>query len=606
MKIKIKKPFKSIKTSPEFELPDFTVLTGKNGSGKSHLLEAISKNDVAIVTDVEGKILKNVKYIPFNGLNPNVVSEADYKQIQQKKEQLWNKIRQHISNIKKGYSNRINFYLSLSPETKREFIYFYELADENLDKLTREFVYDNYYGCTGDKMTEKLAELFKSYHINWSNNKYLIFLNKEEGEHNPVLTDEEFIAKYGPKPWEFVNTLLEETHLPYSVNGPMGDRDDPFNLVLKDRKGLEISPNDLSTGERVLLSLAVSIYGTEETKDKLDLLLIDEPDAGLHPEYSKFLIEVILEHIVKKAGVKVVITTHNPTTVALAPEESIFKMEKGKSVPKKVSKKNAIGTLLYDFDNIRLSIENKRAVFVESMNDVQYYGKIHQILSNTMDFTTSPVFMVPRHNDDPNCGDVRILCNQLANAGVISVYGIVDSDKKNMGNDYLLVLGEGNRYAIDNYILDPIFVGLLLIDKGIIKPQDINPTYNNFVDMSKMTHDEAQQLIDTVCEQLGFNKDNVAEYKTICEETFVVDESYFSKKGHYLEDKLTQKWEKVKEIKATVANKKKREAENLNEEELKKEPSIEGALKLYVLDKIIYNYPKYISMDFVELFKKIV
>ena len=51
MHIKIKDEHKSIRGGVEFDLPNFTVLTGKNGSGKSHLLETISANGLCEVTD---------------------------------------------------------------------------------------------------------------------------------------------------------------------------------------------------------------------------------------------------------------------------------------------------------------------------------------------------------------------------------------------------------------------------------------------------------------------------------------------------------------------------------------------------------------------------
>lgn len=44
MQIKIRNVYKSIPASLEFELPFFTVLTGENGSGKTHLFEALNDN----------------------------------------------------------------------------------------------------------------------------------------------------------------------------------------------------------------------------------------------------------------------------------------------------------------------------------------------------------------------------------------------------------------------------------------------------------------------------------------------------------------------------------------------------------------------------------
>ena len=46
MKITINNPYKSLKSGVNFNLPKFTVLTGKNGSGKSHLMEALSSDNI--------------------------------------------------------------------------------------------------------------------------------------------------------------------------------------------------------------------------------------------------------------------------------------------------------------------------------------------------------------------------------------------------------------------------------------------------------------------------------------------------------------------------------------------------------------------------------
>ena len=71
MRIKIKQQYKSIKPPCEFDLPNFSVLTGKNGSGKTHMLEVISNNQLSEVK-IDNKIIKSFRYIGFNGLNPNI------------------------------------------------------------------------------------------------------------------------------------------------------------------------------------------------------------------------------------------------------------------------------------------------------------------------------------------------------------------------------------------------------------------------------------------------------------------------------------------------------------------------------------------------------
>ena len=48
MKLKQNQQYLSITNFAPVELPDFTVLTGGNGAGKTHLLEAISKGNVVV------------------------------------------------------------------------------------------------------------------------------------------------------------------------------------------------------------------------------------------------------------------------------------------------------------------------------------------------------------------------------------------------------------------------------------------------------------------------------------------------------------------------------------------------------------------------------
>lgn len=48
MNLRFIKQHKSIKDFPAVSIPDFTVITGKNGSGKTHLLEAIKNGSVEV------------------------------------------------------------------------------------------------------------------------------------------------------------------------------------------------------------------------------------------------------------------------------------------------------------------------------------------------------------------------------------------------------------------------------------------------------------------------------------------------------------------------------------------------------------------------------
>ena len=78
--VTIQKAYKSLQPVPSFELPDFCVLTGKNGSGKSHLFEAMSNRNVTTIS-IDGAPVNIVHPIPFNGLNPNVGADCSYRNL---------------------------------------------------------------------------------------------------------------------------------------------------------------------------------------------------------------------------------------------------------------------------------------------------------------------------------------------------------------------------------------------------------------------------------------------------------------------------------------------------------------------------------------------
>lgn len=462
MKVTIKKEYKSIKAPKEFDLPNFVVLTGKNGSGKSHLMEALSNAKYVTISD-EGKMLSNVRYIEFNGLNPKVISDCKYLNLTNQKKEEWmnlcGQIRAFNSRFIKNMS--LHEFIKSNSEKMRLLGHWAEKVDGDLEKLTEDFFSENYEISSNEIFSSHFASIFKLYQIRLVENKFNRFLNETEGGHNKVLTDDEFEMAYGPKPWELINKMLMRAHLTYQVNHPEGNNKElDFHLCLKDiNTGTEIQVNDLSTGEKVLMSLALSIYNSKEEMARPDVLLLDEPDAPLHPEFTKVLLSAIYESIVKEAGVKVIISTHSPTTVAIAPEESLFQMNKEKSLPEKISKQLAINILVQDLDNIRLSYEKRRQVFVESKYDVQYYSRIFSLVA--MPMPTVPQFLPPNSSDGSNCDEVSDIVNALRGLGNDLVYGIKDFDNKNHSSQYVFVLGENKRYAIDNYIFDPIYVSLL-------------------------------------------------------------------------------------------------------------------------------------------------
>ena len=586
MKIRIHKEYKSIKAPQEFDLPDFVVLTGKNGSGKSHLMEAMSKYEYSIVSDGERELPK-VKYIGFNGLNPQVNTDGDYLDLTNQRKEAWNQLKNQLDEVKRFHSNNVANYLRSSNKARLKILgYWIKKAKGDINKLTEDFVFDKYEVSSDEIFSSQFASIFKLYQIRYDDNKYFKYKNDTEGEHNKVLSDEDFKTLYGPKPWELINNMLEFAQLPYRVNHPEGHRETSFHLCLTDiNTGIEIQVNDLSTGEKVLMSLALSIYNSNEENARPDVLLLDEPDAPLHPEFSKVFITAVENSIVKEAGVKVIISTHSPTTVAIAPEESLYQMNKVTSCPEKITKQQTVNILVQDLDNVRLSFENRRQVFVESKYDTQYYNRIFSLVSHKYIMPTLPQFLPPRSGDGSNCDEVSDIVNTLRGYGNDLVYGIKDFDNKNHSSQFVLVLGENCRYAIDNYIFDPIYVAFLLIRENVIKAEDVDLPSFTYVELSKINDEQIQLLINHVISSLDLVSANKIEYQTIGGKCYKITQEYCTIQGHELESKILKKWPKLNSIARGGGDNK---------------------LKNHVLDTVCKEYPNFISMDFVDLFNKIV
>lgn len=91
MHVTINSTYKSIPRGVAFDLPSFCVLTGKNGSGKSHLLEAIANTQVAN-TNINGVAITRINHVGFNGLNPQVDEQCDSNQVLTNVRNVWGQL----------------------------------------------------------------------------------------------------------------------------------------------------------------------------------------------------------------------------------------------------------------------------------------------------------------------------------------------------------------------------------------------------------------------------------------------------------------------------------------------------------------------------------
>jgi predicted ATPase len=590
LRIEIAKNYKSIKPC-SFELPDFSVLTGLNGSGKTHLLEAISTNSLNKIYFNDIKI-ENKLYIPFNGLNPNINESCDPVIFNDYIKQFYQAFKRYLPSLKVSKQIPAHLLIAFGDDKSQKFAK--RLSDkitipwEDVDENYLTSIFDISMIPEDDVFIGQFALIFKHYHKVLEENKINRYYKDKGGETSAeALSDTEFNERYGAPPWDFVNSILEEINLPYRVNAPQGRPETIFEFKLIGNDGCNISPKDLSTGEKVLMSLALAIYNTNGDFNKSGILLIDEPDAPLHPSMSKKMVSVLADKIVKDAKIPVLITSHSPTTIICCEGASIYKMERGISQPIKTSTQEAIELLSSDIPFLKISNDNRRQVFVESKNDVEYYELITNILSRISTLNAEPIYIAARTSNGSNSSDVEKIVESLYKNGNEQIYGIIDWDAKNISKNRVIVLGENERYSIENYILDPLLMGIFFLRESKITFGEMGlggfKSYPDLLnDLNRLNEEVCQTIIDYVLTKLSLKTSDTISYKTYCNLELTLTNDFNKHQGHDLEELYKAKFSFLRKY------------------------SGEKSLKIEVINKVISDFPKLVPNRLYETILKII
>jgi len=602
MKISSTVNFKSLEAIQYLELPDFVVLLGINGSGKTQLLQGIAQQETIRVFDDNDNELISKKYVDNQALAPKnalAVSWDDLKKVINKTFQGYKDHKSRILNFlgqPKNNSQRMALHPDLRDLEWDVIPIIASSAGKSLEELTHEdfleFFPFNQGVSKEDVFYQNFSILFKTYQIKREENDLNQYRSQKYGN-IAFMTDEEFLERYGEPPWDLVNKIIREANLDYSVNSPEGQhRDAQFQLkLINSLNGAEINFSDLSGGEKVLMSLAFSLYNSHFENEFPQVLLMDEPDAPLHPSMTKQFLRVIENVFVKGKGVKVIITTHSPSTVALAPEASLYQMNKETPRITKVTKDKALKILTEGVPSFSINYENRRQVFVESHYDVLYYEKIYELLSQYLNPEISLSFISSGEsrtdkNSMPisNCGQVVNITNVLRQAGNKFVWGIIDWDKANTSSDFIKVLGNGKRYSIESYLFDPVLLAALLLREKIILREEIGLLPNqNYTDFKHLSETIIQALSDFVVNKIA-NKVNITEASKVSV-TYINGKSievpvwYLHYHGHYLENIILDTFPQLNGIKRGK----------------------EDALKLEILNKILDDIPEFMPRDILDI-----
>lgn len=463
--------YKSITALPTVQLPAFVVLTGANGSGKSHALEALKNGhlrsslsanpasevalydwntiipqDTGLHIPAQEKINRANLFVPIRSQREQqlrgIQAFADQNGIAPEHVANWDRVRklldpQHIQAIlgDAGKAEAARAALQNQLANVAQAVRGQVPHNSNdplhraVQKLFKEepmaflfedestfFRHTQFLWGEVDTFQQAFARLFTTYRELQRSELAMVGARQWGMSTEPGLGPAEFQKMYGRPPWEFVNSILELNGLDFRIDHPSLKEDEGYEPRLtKLSKDVEMRFADLSSGERVLMSFGLCLYNSLETRHARKfpkLLLLDEVDAPLHPSMVRFLLKTIEETLVRDSNVAVIMTTHSPTTVGLANEDYVYLMNPSGPSIDKTTKSKALSVLTEGVPTMSISFDGRRQVFVESSRDATIYDKLYQQYKSELAHERSLTFVPVGHT---NCDgqDTGAGCDQV-------------------------------------------------------------------------------------------------------------------------------------------------------------------------------------------------
>ena len=469
-------------------IPMFSVITGKNGTGKSNLLQGILFGfDIGF-----RKTLQTIKLNVQEGIEISQICSL----------QNTDKICSLRSNVEEDSKKAFNEKLTPLFEDLKKYTFFKQVGQpyELVFKEKKSF-YDliiqkaatsvkqqsafgfSYYESELKKCFDKESEVHLADYNSLENTAKRV-LESIFYEDSPY-TREERIASL-EKTLLKVNSYLEAKQFKYCFSEKSFHWNknqgcfDTLELTFPQNNPLSTVPTSLglgslSSGEK--LELLVLLWQYEQRIPfKNAILIMDEPDAHLHPGLVKEIIAIIQTKIIQEWGIQVIMTTHNPTTVSLVPKECLWVLQNDAPqhiprISRVTSKKEAIQLLTSDFISVN---EPFKLVFVEAETDKKFYQMIREkLIAEKVIYPNEQIlFMAHSKNQkDSSCDLVKsIVENCVEHSGDEDknlrehVFGIVDGDNKPKPSSPNIFATR--RYSIENYIYDPIHIFFCIKNKG--------------------------------------------------------------------------------------------------------------------------------------------
>lgn len=569
------------------------VLTGRNGSGKTRLLESIQKQLCFVEVDGEKLESQEIMFVGQAALTPSfggAYNDAEFQSRLTSSLQFFDRVKKELDvplDLKVARDRWRGQEAGLPYEALHMMC---QSMSKNLGKpastLTHEEIKLHFEDYVQSVLGfQNISSICNNYIKRKNQNEYNRFRAEQKGKDVIFFSDEDFFRTFGREPWVLLNEIIRTTfdNKFYFTEPDVKSESYSYNATLiQSDSGAAVTVNVLSSGEKTLLWLALTLFNSQYYERKLvkapKLLLLDEPDAFLHPKMVEKMYRS-LSAFASSFDARVGLTTHSPTTVALSPENSTYIVSNNSITP--VSKDEGIAELLDGITQISINPENRRQVYVESQYDADVYQAIYTKLlglTNALDPKISISFIssgpkMPRQQLIDKARQILNVCDEsLLNEFVVAlngvgnsvqvigqvealesgdnrtVRGIVDWDKKNKPSGSVSVLAEEYAYSIENITLDPVCILLLLhTDKPeLFSMQSIcgaDVHWSKWIDDEVLLQESVDRFIERV---IGRKSRRDAKIEYVSGVALLTDSEYLLYDGHSLEALVKQKYEALK------------------------------------------------------------
>lgn len=376
------------------------------------------------------------------------------------------------------------------------------------------------------------------------------------------LSVEEFFEEKGPPPWELINNLLADLNVDAKFEPPPSTGTQVYQPLMITSNGVQFHPNQLSTGEHVILALATIGYAASDRRNiwkAPSLVLLDEVDAPLHPAMAKTYLKVIKDVLIDQFGMHVIATTHSPSTVAQSDLDEIYVMQKGTPGLAKISRSQALLVLTEGVPTLSVSIQDRRQVFAESPVEAENLDRLYQILKPSLNSQLSLQFIATGSKQvNSSKSHVQRIVEALVRAGNTSVYGVIDWDTTSQPTERIKVIAGGRRYALENVILDPLVIAVYMyrkLNKDGLRFHGLDASVDPF-SLKTLPQDKWQSLANAVSKRvLGSDPVKLTECHYHGGLSINIDQEYLRFNAHDLEDKIVVAFPVFEKIKLAGSGK---------------------------------------------------